>query len=111
VLDDGRGRLIEFLNQLPGGVEIYEIVVRKFLALQLLSARDSAMARGIKRRGLMRILTLAEIECARRANVEKGRQSRFLFRIYPSQARADGPVISGGEGECFLSQSPQGRLR
>ena len=33
VLDDGRSWLMEFLNQLPGGIEIHQVVVGKLLAL------------------------------------------------------------------------------
>jgi hypothetical protein len=59
VLDDGRRRLIKLVNQLPGRVEIDQIVVRELLALQLLGSRDSTVPYGIKRRRLMRILPIA----------------------------------------------------
>jgi hypothetical protein len=32
---------IEFVHQLPGGIQIHQVVVGKFLAVKLLRARDS----------------------------------------------------------------------
>ena len=111
VLDDGRCGLLEFLDQLPGGVQIHQVVVGELLALQLLGARDAALAAGIERGLLMRILAVAQIERARRANVEKRGQTGFIFGAHASQARADGAVVRGGQREGLLGQSPQRRFR
>ena len=40
VLDDGDGGAVELVDQLPGGVEIHQVVVGEFLALQLFGAGD-----------------------------------------------------------------------
>ena len=73
------GGLIELLDQLPGRVQVHQIVVGKLLALQLLGARDPALPVGIERGLLVRILAVAQIQRARRANVEKRRQPGTVF--------------------------------
>ena len=42
VLDDGDGGLFEFLDEIPAGVEIDEVVVAELLALELMGRGDAA---------------------------------------------------------------------
>ena len=52
---------IELTNQLPAGVEVYDIVIAQLLALQLSRIGDSAPAPiGVKRSTLMRVLAIAQ---------------------------------------------------
>src|SRR5436305_114012 len=41
VLDDGAERLIEFLGEVPCGLEVDDVVVGEFFALELAGVRDS----------------------------------------------------------------------
>ena len=62
MLDDGYGRAIELVHELPGSVQVDQVVVAKFFALQLLRARHpGAAAVPIKRRSLVRIFPVTQI--------------------------------------------------
>jgi hypothetical protein len=61
VLDDGGSRLVEFANQLPGGVQIDVVVVRKFLAVQLLGVAMPGSPVTIDRGLLVRILAVSRL--------------------------------------------------
>ena len=62
MLDDGHCRLLKLLHQLPGGVQIDQVVVAKFLALKLLCPRDpGARAVSIERRALVRVFAVAQV--------------------------------------------------
>ena len=63
MLDDGAHRLVEFLRQVPCSLQVNDVVVAEFLALQLLAVRNAlARAVGVQRRLLMRVLAVAQIE-------------------------------------------------
>ncbi len=64
VLDDGNRRLIKLLHQLPGGIQIDQVVVAKFFALELLGAgHPGARAVSIERRILVRVFSVAKVCC------------------------------------------------
>ena len=61
VLDDDDGRLVEFLRELPAGVEIDEVVEAELLALKLSCAGDAqAGAVGVERGALVGVFAVAE---------------------------------------------------
>src|SRR5208282_4651080 len=110
VLDDGRGGCVEFGDQLPGGVEIDEVVVGKLLAVKLGGSGNAGGSGRVKRRGLVRILTITEGEGTWGADVEDGRKD-LARRRNLGEARADGSVISGGGGEGLFRKAPVGFTR
>ena len=62
MLDDRHGGLLKLLDQLPGGVQIDQVVVAKFFALKLLRPRDpGARAVSIERRALVRVFAVAQV--------------------------------------------------
>ncbi len=111
MLDDRGGGLIELLDQLPGRVQIHQVVVGKLLALELLGAGDSAAAVRIQRGLLMRILAVPQIQSARRANVQERRQPRLLLDSHRCQPRADGAIVRRRQRERLLRQPPVRRFR
>ena len=94
---------LEFANQLPGRVQIHQVVVGKLLALQLLGARDSALPAGIERGLLMRILAVAQVERARRANVEKGGQAGFVFGAHAARRALMARSYAAVSAKAFLA--------
>ncbi len=72
MLDDGDDRLLEFLRQIPGGLEVDDVVVGEFLALQLAGVGHAdAGAVGVHGGFLVRVLSVAEVE----GFLERGSQS------------------------------------
>src|ERR1035441_3010474 len=65
---------LEFVDQLPGGVEVHQVVVAEFLAVELRGAGDSLAGPPVERRGLMGILAVAEVHQLGRADGEGARQ-------------------------------------
>ena len=62
VLDDRNSRALEFADESPGRIEVYEVVIGTLLALELLRARESrrrAACRNVERRGLVGIFAIA----------------------------------------------------
>ena len=64
VLEDGDGRLGEFLDQLGGGGDIEDVVVGKFLAVELF---EMLVEVAVERGGLVRIFAVAEPRDERQA--------------------------------------------
>ena len=63
VLDDGADGLIEFLREIPGGLQIDDVVVGKLLALQLAGVGDAgAGAVGVHCGLLVRVFAVAQVE-------------------------------------------------
>src|SRR5690606_31761538 len=58
VLDDSGRRGVELVDQLPGGVEIHQVVERQLLAMQLFRPGDARAGRAVDRRLLVRVLAV-----------------------------------------------------
>ena len=115
MFDDDAGRFIEVLDAFPGGIRIADIVVGKFLALQLSVAGQRSrldISFTIEGGGLVRIFTIAHVLDLFELQVQD-------FRIGPAipvalvrfQARhvvGDGSVILGGVRESFFGQFEPG---
>ena len=62
VFDDGAGRFVEFLRQVPGALQVDDIVVGKFFALNLLGiGHAETRTIGVHRRLLVRVLAVAQV--------------------------------------------------
>ena len=63
VLDDGADWLRKFLREIPGGLQIDDVVVGKFLALELAGVGDAlAGAVGVHGGFLVRVFAVAQVE-------------------------------------------------
>ena len=61
VFDDDDGRGVELLREFPAGIEVDEVVVAEFLALQLAGTCDAkAGGVGVERGTLMRVFAVTE---------------------------------------------------
>jgi hypothetical protein len=70
MFDDGDGRIAESIREANGRVEIEEIVVRKFLPMDLLERLLSSL--GIERCLLLRVLAVTKILKLFEADGESG---------------------------------------
>ena len=61
MFDDGRGRIGEFLDELPGGIEINQVVVGQLLAVKLPGSCNPARPVGVQRGLLMRVLPVSKV--------------------------------------------------
>ena len=105
------GGLLELLDQLPGRVQIHQVVVGELLALQLLGARDAAVLSRIQRGRLMRILAIAQVERARRADARASPAAPDVPSAPTRASRAaDRAIVGGRQRERLLRQPPQRRL-
>ncbi len=105
MLDDGGRRLIEFLDQLPGCVQVHQIVVGKFLALNLFGSGDAGGAGRVERRGLMRIFPVAQRDGSWSADVERGGQCVAGGRDF-GQTQRDRAIVRCRGRESLLGQTP-----
>ena len=80
VLDDRHGGLLKLLDQLPGGVQIDQVVVAKFFALKLLCPGDAgARAVRIERRALVGILSITQVGRLGVGQQQRGREVGCLL--------------------------------
>ncbi len=79
VLDDGADRLLEFLCEVPRGLQVHDVVVGKFLALDLAAVRHArAGAIGIHGCFLMGILAVAQVHDLVKRQTQGGGESGGL---------------------------------
>ena len=107
VLDDGRRRRVKLGDQLPGGVQIHQVVVRELFAVQLFGARDTGAAADIKRRRLMRVFAVTQCQLAGRTDIQDRRQRLRPVGGISREAGADGAIVSRRGCESFLRQAPK----
>src|SRR5579875_1441355 len=115
MLDDHGGRLREFAYQLPGGIQINEIVERELLALKLPRRGKAMTCRArvtVKRRLLMRVFAVTEIGDFR--EIQEQMCGQLAFACSSGQFREDRRIISGGVREgcapsvrAFLKREPR----
>src|SRR5579863_5999570 len=122
VLDDGADRLIEFLCEIPGGLQVDDVVVGEFLALELTGVGHAgAGAVGVHGGPLMGVFAVAQVEGFLEGETQSCREHGF-FRlqlkgvcggIYGDALKCGGDrgIVGGGGGESFLRQSPYRGLR
>ncbi len=103
------GGPFELLGQLPGGVEIHQVVVGKFLAVQLFGAGDALSGAAVEGGRLVRILAVAQAHQARGADGEVLRERAGIVHLF--EAGADGGIVIGGGAEDLFGQAPFGGER
>ena len=117
VLDDRDRRRVELGHELPGGVQIHEIVVGQFLPVQLAGAAYAVTARAVQRRLLVRVLSVAQQLAAGNSQVEDLGQRvlrhgrRELADIQARQHVRDRAVVGGGQFEGLAREIPVRALR
>ena len=119
VLDDDDGGLVEFLGQLPAGVEIDEVVEAEFLALELGCAGDAeAGAVGVEGGALVGVFAVAQRLGEREVDAEGRGKCVSVSALQAAAGRGgfgdlvegigDGGVVGGGGGEGLLGEPPAG---
>ena len=111
--DDGSGPL-KFPGKRQRRFQVHQIVVRKFLALQLPCGSKTRRSRSggrVQRGPLVRILAVAQLLPAREGEVEPLRQNGALREFDGFVAcrkafklRGNFAVIARSHGKCFTSQ-------
>ena len=115
MLDNGADGLVEFLGQLPSRLKVDDVVIGKFLALNLAPIGHAA-AGPVRVHGslLMGILAVAQVHyfVERQSQVlrESGFRVEFKMAIgaYALKRGGDSRIVRRGSGESFLSQAPLG---
>ena len=111
VFDNGAHRLVKLLRQIPGGLQIDNIVIGKLFPLHLTRIRHArARAVRIHRRFLVRILSIAQVHhfLKRQPQILRKTFRRMQFEVaaHPLQRRGDGGIIGCGGRERLLRQPP-----
>src|SRR5260221_7016269 len=103
------GLFNEGLHALPGGVGVGDVVIRKFLPLNLGIAGDAAgngIAVAVESRRLVRVLAIAEVlyfcELERETRGERG---RLAVAREGREVIGDGGLVRRAVGERVLCQS------
>ncbi len=116
--------LVEFLRELPAGVEVDEVVVAELLALELLGAGDAgAGSVGVEGGALVGVFAVAQRHGERIGDAEGGGEARRQLREFREdwnrllrglgpgdlfERVGDGRVIGSGEREGLLGETPAG---
>ena len=117
VLDDGDGRFVEFFNEGPAGIEVDEIVVAEFFALELAGVGYAqAGAVGVKGGALVGVLAVAEAGGLGQVDAEGcgevcccGEGAVWFWSVGDFVERiGDGGVVGGGGGEGLFGETPAG---
>ena len=108
MLDDHHCRIApgKLGTQFERGVGIVVIVVAEFLALQLLSLRNTASMRPdrqVERRLLVRVLAIAQLD--RRLAIDREEAGEQLLLVGETEPLADHRIVSGGGSES-LGRAP-----
>ena len=103
MLDDGDSLVRELVDGAPCGVSVQDVVVGKFLAMELLGTHHPASPRcvGVQRGLLVRVLTIAKL--CHTTHSHGHLLGEGIVRA--SHPRRDDAVIEGDVGECSGSQS------
>ena len=123
MFDDGadrsmEARLVEFLCEIPGGLQVDDVVVGEFLALQLKGIGNARIRAVRVHRGLLvRIFAVAQVELFVKRQTQ-GTWKRGCFRLQLKrvcgdaiEGRGDCGIVRGCGGEGFLREAPLRLLR
>src|SRR5262249_55907181 len=107
VLDDDHRRAAEFADEVEGAVQVEEVVVGEFLAVQDFRPADAGVAGGgvdVEGGLLVRVLAVAEDAAADAAQVDDRREGALALQA-PGEPVADGRVVGGDAGEGLGGQA------
>ena len=107
MLDHHRGRLAEVADHRQRAVEVEQVVIREFFAVELTSGDDACPAglcRGINGRLLMRVLAVAEHLLPLKAQVQRAGETAFSG--YAREEIGNCPIVEGRVGESLAGQFP-----
>src|SRR6266702_2347997 len=105
VLDDRARRAVRPAPRCdgePGGVHVEQVIERQLLAVQLLQVADPRLVGGVQRRGLVRILAIAQLLAA----LERQRDPLGPAGGISCQIAVDRGVVSGAVGKDLGGQLP-----
>ena len=107
VLDDSCDWIVEFERELPGGIQIHQVVIGELLAVQLPCAGDAGVAGCVQGSGLMRVFAIAQRGGTRSREAERYGQCGGRSRsIDLRQASGDSGIVGGCLHKGALGQMP-----
>src|SRR5260370_41471347 len=106
VLNDGADGLVEFLCEIPRGLQIDDVVVGKLFALKLAGIRHSrSRTVGVHRRFLVRVLAVAEIESLLKRKAQRVGENSSLLQLKISRS-ADADAFESGSNRGVIGGGP-----
>ena len=89
MFDDGAHRFLEFLGEIPGGLQIDDVVIRKLFALHLMRIGHACAGTvRVHRRFLVRVLAVAQVQDFLEREADRLRK-RCPLRLRFEAVRAD----------------------
>ena len=118
MLDNRAYGFIEFLGQIPCGLQVHDIVVRKLFALNLCSVRHAAAgAVAVHCSPLVRILAIAQVHDLAEREAQILGEARLGMQVETTvgtdtlERGRNCRIVCGGGCKCLLRQPPPGSRR